>query len=263
MTKLKSLPKNKHVKTSKEKAAFVRSGNGYFRAEPNTSAEVIDIRSLMQAVDELINQNKLASRLNMYIKNDASALKQALHVFPEFGSGDFFIHFIRVFKCITVGKIDTNLPEPLQIALRECAHVFLQTACAPWQLVLLPVVYQGRFLTISCYIKDTDFLPPDEDGNQFLYKKFIIEFEYDHYDQIIIEGIYSQECLNKLQLMVKTGYPVSEAKENQIRELFKKESADGNICGGISFAKLTGNEENPFGLIAQHYCLSKIAPAGL
>lgn len=260
MTKVKGLPKNKQAtKTSDNTtSAFMRTGSNYSKVDQNTGAEVIDIRSLMQAVDELVNQNKLAAKLDSFIANNATALNQATHIFPEFGAKDFFAQLIKLFKVITVGKIDRGLPEQIQMALRDCAHIFLQTKEAPWQLILLPMISHGKFVTISCYLKDTDFLPPDDDGIQVTYKKFIIDFEHDIYEQVRIEGVYSQEHVNKLQLEIKTAYSMPESKENPLKELFNKEAAASNICGTIAFSKLTGQEENPFGLIAQHYCLSKV-----
>ncbi len=262
MTKVKDLPKNKQPSKSSNNA-FTRTGSHYSKADQNSGAEIIDIRSLMQAVDELVNQNKLASKLDSFIANNATALKQAGHVFPEFAGNNFFPQLIKLFKLITVGKIDRALPEQIQMALRDCAHIFLQTIEAPWQLILLPVLSRGKFITVSCYLKDTDFLPPDDDRIQVTYKKFIIEFEHDLYEQMRIEGVYSQEHVNKLQLEIKTHYLIPETKENPIRELFKKEAAASNICGTIAFSKLTGQEEKPFGSIAQHYCLSKVTAMAL
>lgn len=259
MTEFKNSSRNKRPKGGKDKFTSVKSGDNYSRDNTYISAEVADIRSLMQAVNELLNQNKLASRLNASIANNSSALKQAHITFPEFGSQTFFAQLIKLFKCIMIGKIDGALPEQIQIALRNCAHIFLQTIEAPWQLVLIPVIHQDKFLTVSCYLKDTDFLPPTEEDGQITYKRLLIEFEHDRYQKVLIEGMYSQECVNKLHLVIKTVYPIPEAKENQIRELFKKISEASNLCGGISFLKLTGDESNPFSLIARHYCLSKIA----
>jgi len=264
MTKLKDLPKNKQpAKLRGNKSAFTRTGSNYSKVDQNSRAEIIDIRSLMQAVDELVNQNKLASRLDSFIAKDANAFKQASNVFPEFAANNFFPQLIKLFKLITVGKIDRALPEQIQMALRDCAHIFLQTVEAPWQLILLPMISHGKFVTISCYLKDTDYLPPDDDRIQVTYKKFIIEFEHDLYEHMRIEGVYSQEHVNKLQLEIKTPYSIPETKENPIRELFKKETAASNICGTMSFSKLTGLEEKPFGPIAQHYCLSKVIAMAL